>query len=169
MKIKQILGVASLIVSLGIVGMGNSNSGDEAQREVLIKTFETAKKFSLEVIEAMPESKLAYKPSAEVRSFADQIIHFSYNLQWMAENRLSEFKNPPGAWSPPEGTSLSKTELTQKVGEWHDNFIQSIQETEMEPDRLLAIVMSMARHSYHHRGQAVVYLRLNGIKPPSYQ
>ena len=31
------------------------------------------------------------------------------------------------------------------------------------------IVLAMFIHTAHHRGQAEVYLRVNGIKPPSYR
>ena len=31
------------------------------------------------------------------------------------------------------------------------------------------VILFCADHISHHRGQAVVYLRLNGIKPPQYR
>jgi uncharacterized damage-inducible protein DinB len=145
----------------------------------MVAEWERAKLGTQEYIEAMPEEHIGFKPTPEIRSFAEQYLHIA-NGNYMFGSRSSGAKNPQ------EGQNLEKMEellkskaaLRQAVLASYDFVISAVkgmteaqldEEIEffrMKMPRYLALTKGIEHHA-HHRGQTTIYLRLKGITPPS--
>jgi uncharacterized damage-inducible protein DinB len=146
----------------------------------IVTDFERAKAMSLAYIEAMPDDQFTFKPTPEIRSFAEQMLH-------AAQGNIGLSANGTGAESiygtvnlEKDETLQSKTEVTRIVTESYDFAIKSIKG--MDPSTFgeivergpykvtrLGWVQKADEHNTHHRGQCAIYLRLAGITPPDYQ
>jgi uncharacterized damage-inducible protein DinB len=129
-----------------------------------------------EAAAAMPADKFGYRTGAEVRSFGQIIAHVT-GAQYLYCSQATGMKMPPdilkqlGALRPfsdvpTEGKARAydKTELSALL-------IQSIAfcKTAYESTgaRNWRRLIDNIAHSNEHYGNLVVYLRLNGIVPPS--
>nr|WP_229364572.1 DinB family protein [Fibrella aestuarina] len=144
----------------------------------LTADWQRAKEYTKEYLDAMPEDGVGFKPTAEIRSFAEQLLHLAnanYNFGAMAS----------GKPNPMQGKSLekmddlkSKAALTKAVMDSYDFMIDAVKgmtdaqlaevvkmgQREMSREVLLAKAFE---HQTHHRGQCTVYIRLKGVKPPN--
>ena len=141
-----------------------------------------AKAGALEFIEAMPENLLGFRPSADVFSFAEQFIHIgqaNYLFAALASGRDNPFDRSKG--NDPmanEELKTKKAELAAFTAASYDFVVDalgsippaSLAETitfyKYELTREAAFSKALEHHA-HHRGQTVVYFRVNGLKPPS--
>lgn len=135
-----------------------------------------ARDYTIRVAELMPENKYDYRPTKEEMSFGEQIRHMAGNLYWLSSSYVT--KDPP----PPFDTTkkkFSKKEIITELKSAYSYTYSAL--TKMMPEQLgdtvtffagpmnkLQIINLINDHQAHHRGQCIVYLRLNGIKPPDY-
>lgn len=143
----------------------------------MLKDWERAKVFTKEYLDAMPEDGTNFKPTPEIRSFAEQMLHLAGgNFMFAAQ--------AGGKTNPYQGKNLeqmeemkNKSALEKVVMESYDFVISSLKD--MQPAKLAENMkffnMDMTRelvfhklfeHQTHHRGQTTVYIRLKGVKPP---
>ncbi|MEZ0610513.1 DinB family protein [Fibrella sp. WM1] len=144
----------------------------------LTADWQRAKDYTKEYLDAMPEDGVGFKPTAEIRSFAEQMLHLAnanYNFGAMVS----------GKPNPMQGKSLEKMDdmktkaaLTKAVMDSYDFMIDAVKgltdaqlaesvkmgQREMSREVLLAKAFE---HQTHHRGQCTVYIRLKGVKPPN--
>ncbi len=139
--------------------------------EEIIKKWKGNKRYTLKIIEAMPEENFYFKPVTEMKTFQSQASHIT---TWLRTH--SRFVT---------GTEFVKVRMNTKtlildaLNDFFDNFINTL--VQMNTDQLTEeldvwygkttryqIANIMDNHLSHHRGQMIVYLRLNGINPPSY-
>jgi hypothetical protein len=141
--------------------------------------------------EAMPAEKWSYRPAqglfksekptfgpAEVRTFAEQVKHIACaNLAFAAE--LDGIK-PPEACDK-GGPSPAKTRVELLVylrdsfvalkkslsGITAKNMYDPIEGPYAGPNTRLGLAAVCVWHAADHYGQMIIYLRLNGIVPPS--
>jgi uncharacterized damage-inducible protein DinB len=135
-----------------------------------------------EYIDAMPEDGIAFKPTPEIRSFAEHYLHVAgtnYAFASAASGRdnphdMMKGKNPEQM----EDLKQAKAGLLEFVSASYDFMINAVKglsdsaldedveffKMKMRRDVLLAKAME---HHAHHRGQTTIYLRLKGIIPPS--
>lgn len=141
-----------------------------------IERLEHSKDYTLAVAQLMPDEKYAFRPSPEEMSFAEQLVHISGNLAWLSTSYLSGAANPI---SEADKKAVSKKEVIAIVTKTFDYALQVLRQfksTQLAdtvsffagPLNKLQIINLVNDHQSHHRGQLLVYLRLNGIKPPSY-
>ncbi|WP_290790024.1 DinB family protein [Flavihumibacter sp. UBA7668] len=141
-----------------------------------IERLEHSKNYTLAVAQSMPDKKYSYRPSPEEMSFAEQLIHISGNLAWLSTSYLSGAVNPI---SEMDKKAISKKEVMDVVTKTYDYALQVLRQfksTQLAdtvsffagPLNKLQIINLLNDHQSHHRGQLLVYLRLNGIKPPAY-
>lgn len=135
-----------------------------------------AKAYTLAVAEAMPESKYGFKPTAEEMSFGEQLLHLAAILDWHTSTYILNEANPYKA--PAEG-KFKKEVVIATVTQAYDYALNTLNHFDIShltdtvqflfgPLSKLQIMNLMNDHQTHHRGQMLVYLRLNGIKPPAY-
>jgi hypothetical protein len=137
------------------------------------KHFAALSKLSVEVAQAMPSDHYNFKPHPESMDFGQLMSHIATtNYQFCAGLKDAAPPNPP---SPKDKDGVVK--FLSDSFDYCSGIIPTLTEAQLSsvhnsPDgRLLGreILLAMYVHVAHHRGQAEIYLRDNGIKPPSYR
>ncbi len=143
----------------------------------MVKEWERAKAYTKEYLDTMPEPGYALKPTPEMRSFAEQMLHLTDGNYGIVSAASGE-KSPVGFGESEKVTDKSKANVTKLVMDGYDFVINSIKK--MTPAQLNENVKLFGRfdvtkgaalakcfeHQTHHRGQTTVYIRLAGAKPP---
>ncbi len=170
MKVKQ-LTTLCLALCITIFAQAQTSVSD------IVKEWERAKAYTREYLDSMPESGYALKPTPEMRSFAEQMLHLTdanYGLVAAATGS----KSPIGQGESEKTADKSKANVTKLVMAGYDFVIGNI--NKMTPAQLGETIKLFGRfdltkgtalakgfeHQTHHRGQTTVYLRLAGAKPP---
>jgi uncharacterized damage-inducible protein DinB len=145
----------------------------------LVTEWQRAKDYTKEYLDAMPEDGVSYKPTPDIRSFAEQMLHLA-NANYMFASMAT------GKANPMAGKSLEKMEdmktkaaLTKAVMDSYDFAIDAVKgltdaqlaenvkfgnRGEMSRELVLAKAFE---HQTHHRGQTTIYIRMKGVKPPN--
>jgi uncharacterized damage-inducible protein DinB len=127
----------------------------------------------------MPENGYALKPTKEMRSFAEQMMHLAATNEAFAAD-LSTSASPGTPPSTPKPASTKAEVLTQVLASYDTviHHIQSLTAVELNASVKLfgQFILSNEQawqkgfeHQAHHRGQTTVYLRMAGITPPAEQ
>jgi len=170
---KAIKFLSAVCLLIGYVGSANA----QQPIDEMVKEWERAKAYTKEYLDAMTEAGYALKPTPEMRSFAEQMLHLTDANYGFAAAASGE-KSPVGPGESEKTTDKSKANVTNLVMAGYDFVINSIKK--MTPAQLAEqtrlfnrfdMTKGMAlnklfEHQSHHRGQATVYLRLAGVRPP---
>ncbi len=170
---KKITLFLSLLLSFGAFQTVNAQSSVND----MVKEWERAKTYTKEYLDAMPESGYALKPTPEMRSFAQQMLHLTDGNYAISSVAMGE-KSPIGQGESEKTTDISKANVTKLVMAGYDFVISGIKK--MTPTQLNENIklfgsfemtkgVALAKcfeHQTHHRGQTTVYIRLAGAKPP---
>jgi len=170
MKLQKLL--LTLCLALGICQVVQA----QASIDETVKEWERAKAYTKEYLDAMPESGYALKPTPEMRSFAEQMLHLTdggYGFSSAATGM-----KPSVADLEKSTTDKSKANITKIVLDGYDFIIASMKKLtpaqmnepvkvfgRFEMSRGMALAKAF-EHQTHHRGQTTVYIRLAGAKPP---
>ena len=169
-KIKTLLLV---LFAIGAAQVANAQTSVEE----MVKDWERAKVYTKEYLDAMPESGYALKPTPEMRSFAEQMLHMTDGNYGFISAATGE-TSPVGMGESEKSTDKSKENVTKLVMAGYDYVIGSIKK--MSPAQLEEATTLFGRfemtkgealnkcfeHQTHHRGQSTVYIRLAGAQPP---
>ncbi len=149
-----------------------------ASKEQMMKDWNRAKEYTKEYLDAMPADGLNFKPTPEVKSFAEQMLH-------IASANFMFFSAAAGIPNPYQDKDLEKMEafktkeaLTKIVMESYDYAIKAVEGIKEEQlstninffDMQIATGLAIDKafeHQTHHRGQTTIYLRLKGVTPPA--
>ena len=140
------------------------------KQEFLVK-WRNSKKYTLEVIEAMPRDTFGYKPNEDMKSFAGEALHICNGMFFAS----GQFLNVPK--QDFEGDKRSKADIISYVNTAYDvveKAVETIDEFETEIKFWVGNISKrklfnfLNDHITHHRAKMIVYLRMNGIKPPRY-
>jgi len=150
-------------------------------QDLVIPTFlekwENSKNYLLEIAEAMPEDKYSYKPTERQMEFKQQLSHIRANMLWLSNSYFLDKKG-----IKEQGLEIevkSKAEIIKLLSESFDTVTEIIKNAKPEdlgtkvkffagPKTKLQILNLLQDHVTHHRGQLLVYLNLNEIKPPRF-
>lgn len=123
----------------------------------------------------MPEDLYDFKPTADVMSFKEQLLHIAKNMQWLSTSYLLSGKEP----IKNDSTFLTKKAIISRLNSAFD--IGTLAHQNLSPEQLdetvsffagpktkRQILILLHDHQTHHVGQIIVYLRLKGIKPPAF-
>ena len=145
-------------------------------RSGIIDALNKSKTMTLTIIEQMPNDFFGFKYTPEAMSFGEQFRH-------CAVYSFSQFAGRIGVKNPLEGkkpkVDLSKQEVIDITNLMYDTL--NTWASEISEEKLMSDIefsgeniptwrffYAMENHIIHHRGQAIVYLRLKGIKPNGY-
>ena len=141
----------------------------------IVATWQRAVTEILDVAEAMPEDKYGYKPTPEIATFRDQLVHVAGIAQRFidtAKGTKSEPAHPHATMTKAEVIALMKQ--TFQTGE---GMLASLSDAQLlEPVKFPFGDRTVSRFTFwqgplyqirNHHGQLVVYLRMNGIVPPT--
>jgi len=149
----------------------------QATIDEMVKDWERAKAYTKEYLDAMPETGYSLKPTPEMRSFAEQMLHLT-DANYAFASAASGEKSPVGLGESEKTTDKSKANVDKLIMAGYDFVINSIKK--MTPEQLKETTKLFGRfemtkraaidksfeHQTHHRGQTTVYIRLAGSKPP---
>ncbi len=161
---------------VALLGLSSFQPADSVSG--MVADWKRAKEFTQEYLEAMPADGLDYKPTPEIRSFKEQMLHLANgNFNFIAA--ASDKDNPY------KGKNLEKMDefngkeaLTKVVLESYDFAISALSASSdaglEAPVKLFGRDITRGQayakgfeHQTHHRGQATIYIRMKGIKPPN--
>ena len=132
-------------------------------------------KYTEDVMNTLPDSLWNFKPVKEEMSFREQVLHITQNMYWLSSTYLND-KNT-GLKIKDEGQSIQEIKTKyQEIAKYTIGVLRNLRENDLtEKVHFFAgnltrwqIFELMHDHHTHHRGQIIVYLRLNGFKPPKY-
>jgi uncharacterized damage-inducible protein DinB len=137
------------------------------------KHFDALSKLSVAVAQAMPPEQYAFRPHPESMTFGELISHIATtNYQFCAG--LKDVDTPT---LPSPNDKDATVKFMSDSFDYCASVIPSLTDEQLNkahnsPDGRLPgreILLAMYIHVAHHRGQAEIYLRDKGIRPPSYR
>lgn len=155
-----------------------------AQQNDFIKEYlerlENSKKYLILVAETMPEDKYDFKATPDSMSFAENLMHIGWAMDWHSQSLMGG--REARDWNTDTELKVgnkSKKEMIAKIDETFEKTIKFISNFDINKleERLdyfgsdrtkRQILLLLADHITHHRGQMLVYIRLNGLIPPRY-
>ena len=148
-----------------------------------VAEWQRAKQYTKAYLDAMPEDGYAFKPTQEIRSFAQQMLHIA-DANYVLVNVASDKPNPIGETFASsheineKTVSPTKGAVTKAVMDSYDFVISTLQN--MTPDQMQEMTKigkhdisrsglygKAFEHQTHQRGQTTIYLRLKGVTPPA--
>jgi uncharacterized damage-inducible protein DinB len=175
-------------------GAGGAASAQEAAKEAwpspfarkwhasFVEHWKDTREYSLAVLEAMPEDGYTSKPNPAQMSFGEQMRHHAAaNVAYFDAFGLVP---RPEILKNAQATPAGSKEAVRKYAEASFDFVLDVLGRMSERDLSRAdlvlrpgtpphsgidICLRAYTHTAHHRGQAVVYLRVRGITPPAWK
>lgn len=170
MRTSKLLIAICFLLSLGFVAKAQTSAD-------MIKEWERAKAYTKAYLETMPDSGYALKPTPDMRSFAEQMLHLT-DANYAFASMASGEKSPYGMGEAEKIADKSKANVMKVTLEGYDfviNAIKKMTAAQFKEQTKLFGKFDMTKqqvlekdfeHQTHHRGQTTVYLRLAGAKPP---
>lgn len=145
-------------------------AGDGAE---YAKHFAPLGQLSVAVADAMPAEKYDFKPHPESMTFGELMAHIATtNYQFCAglkDAKVPELPNPRGKEGISKFLSDSFQYCTGVIDGMTADQLAAVHDS---PDGRMPgreVLLAMYIHVAHHRGQAEIYLRDVGIRPPGYR
>lgn len=129
----------------------------------LLNTIEKSRNYTLAVAEAMPSNFYGFKPTDSVWSFNQLMNHIAYGIQWWEDNFIKKIESP---WNPPSDKT-TKEETINFIQQCYDGLQKTITNEKANDDSMRGLWATLD-HITHHRGQAIIHLRLVGAVVPEY-
>jgi len=136
-----------------------------------------SREYTLAVLDKMPDEHLTFRPTPEEWTFSQQLTHIADGSLLIAAPLHGD--KPVYSGAPPR--QLARAELKKHLEHSYDYVTEAFQRLPNDaageqPVEFLGggkmlkrdLCYRLLDHVAHHRGQAVVYLRLKGITPPEY-
>ncbi|MDX1982077.1 MAG: DinB family protein [Bryobacteraceae bacterium] len=155
---------------------GWNNAFAKQWRDTFIHHWQDTRTYTLAIFDAMPADGMEVKPNPAQRGFADQFDHIA-----RANNAYFKAFNIGQAPEPPKVKDRDSVRTFLAASfDWIDEVLRKMTEKELvradykfsprlPPHSGTDLCMRAYMHTAHHRGQAVVYLRVKGITPPAWK
>ena len=160
---------------------------DNQQKEISPKTpftkmylpvWEEAIEHCLAVADAMPDSLYTYKPTEVSKTFAEQMVHIATSTELLTKRYVQGMDVQPVRLNTSTMTKAEIIELMKKCFAYTTNIIHTIEQKQLdetcimyhsqnEVSRAFAFFY-VQDHVANHRAKANLYVRMNGIEPPTY-
>ena len=165
--------VAAALAILGIVGSAAAQSGFPATSFLtpVKAAWESTRNLVIGIVEIMPEDKYDFKPTPNVRTFRDNVIHL------VGENYLFFGRVAGENLGNPAQNLKSRDELIKALREsyeygakvWagltEEKALEMIEVRGQKVQRWSAMLAAI-QDNMNHYGNLVIYVRLNGLVPP---
>ena len=140
----------------------------------LVATWQRAATEIIDVAEAMPEEKYGYKPTPEVATFRDQLVHLAGITQRFIDSAKGTKSESEHHKAMTKAEVIGLLKHTFQTGQ---ETLGSLTDAQLlEPVKFPFGDRTVTRFTFwlgplyqvrNHHGQLVVYLRMNGIVPPT--
>jgi uncharacterized damage-inducible protein DinB len=167
----------SLLFTLMALVFISSSAFAQFTQTQQVAEWQRAKAYTKAYLDAMPADGYGFKPTPEIRSFAQQMLHLA-DANFFFISTASGKPSPAGKVSVEKTIAPTKEAVTKTVMDSYDFVISSLQN--MTPDQMQEMTSVEGRtmsksnifgkafeHQTHHRGQTTIYLRLKGVTPPN--
>ena len=146
--------------------------------KMYLPVWQEAMKHCLEVAEAMPENLYAYQPTEVSKSFAEQMVHIATSTQLLTKRYVQGMDVKPERLDASKMTKAEIISLLKERFAYTTNVVHTIEQKQLdelcimyhsknEVSRAFALFY-VQDHLANHRAKANLYIRMNGIEPPSY-
>ena len=179
-----------LFIVLGTLAfMKTGKTRHEKPRPTFHEFFEGTRSYTMELAEAMPADKYTFRPTDSVRSFGEQMAHIAMSSKMLLDVFIK------GGSMPTEEGFKEADKIEQEMGKNKEACIKALEEAfedirttydSMTPEQLEETFVVpfdpngasfnkhkgfefVKDHLLHHRGQALVSLRMQGIPAPPYR
>lgn len=171
------------LITLIVINLTTSSLSAQQNNSFIkeyLERLENSKKYLILIAENMPEEKYDFKATQESMSFAENLMHIGWAMDWHSQSLMGG--REARDWNTDTELKVnnkSKQEMISKINETFDKTIEFISNFSISllDERLdyfgsdrtkRQVLLLLADHITHHRGQMLVYMRLNGQKPPRY-
>jgi uncharacterized damage-inducible protein DinB len=180
-SLRYLFGIMALYLVFGVVCFAQQASPNKLTATArMTADWTRARDYTKEYLDAMPEDGLNFKPTPEIRSFAEQMLHLA-NANFNFISAATGIPNPYDKKNLEKMSeySANKAALTKVVLESYDFALSAIpkgDENKLNESFKLFGRFELTRaaafdkafeHQTHQRGQTTIYLRLKGVTPPS--
>src|SRR6185437_15986338 len=131
-----------LLITLLVLAFSGSPAFAQFTQSQMINEWQRAKAYTKEYLDAMPEDGYSFKPTPEIRSFADQMLHLASTNYFFA-SAASRKSNPAGQTALEKTVSPTKETVTKVVMDSYDFMIGALQS--MAPGKM----DEMAKGKFH--------------------
>lgn len=139
--------------------------------------WERSSNVTMQYARIMPAEKYNFRPTDEVRTFAEQMLHVAGSLGYFGS--LIDGSTPPVSDFDPAGKSKQDIlGIMEQMFDYMEGVIRGMsEETAAETVTIFGGAATVTKaetamiardHMTHHRGQTTTYLRLNDMQPPRY-
>ena len=146
--------------------------------KMYLPIWQEAMKHCLEVANAMPENLYSYKPTEVSKTFAEQMVHIATSTQLLTKRYVQGMNVKPKKLDASKMTKAEIINLLKEHFAYTTNVILTIEQKQLdelcimyhsknEVSRAFALFY-VQDHLANHRAKANLYVRMNGIEPPSY-
>lgn len=148
----------------------------QSYQDEFLSRWAGSEQYSLDVLNRMPDSGIQFKVDSSAMSFGEQLIHMGKTISMLSKNFLKAKTfdltiNPANA---------SKDEIARYISACYRYGAESVRNLNEEDlnEEITAmgsqvnrrqVLTLMLDHTTHHRGGAVVYLRIYGAEPPPFR
>jgi hypothetical protein len=175
--------IMSKLRVLVLLGFGIPALAQSSMKDALVTHWKVTTDFTIAVAKLMPAESYGFRPVPEELSFGQLMVQ-------IAGANLSACANASGLARPQIPPKIAQAVREEKADVPKDDAVQFLADSfafcnqavaSIAPEKLGDVVGPANRkmtafewlwayftHTAHHRGQAEVYLRLKGIKPPDY-
>jgi uncharacterized damage-inducible protein DinB len=140
------------------------------------QVWERASEYTLEVAKAMPEENYGFKPQEDAMTFGGQLLHIVDNISFLTRLISGESKTFYDRTKAEELNKDEIIEILENANDYVGSLISGIstddlntaiefRKLEMSKENIFYLLRD---HQVHHRGQCIVYLRMAGVKAPTY-
>jgi len=187
LAVRYLIGTIAISVALALVGVAQTASGSSAKPTamsaapdhiaMMVADWTRARDYTKEYLDAMPEEGYSFKPTPEVRSFAEQFLHLA-NANYGFAAGATGVASTSKVNLEKTDSMKTKAACTKAVLDSYDFVIGAIKGFDLkksgeqiklfgsvETNRGLALAKAF-EHQTHHRAQTTIYLRLKGVTPP---
>jgi len=163
-----------VILLLSVTASAQFNNGAKTQ---IIKEWQRAKAYTLEYLDAMPADQYGFRAQDSIRSFAQQMLHLAQDIVIMVSVATGKDRIWQGQILEQRSSAQTADSIRYFVTAGYDYGIDAIEKMDAAKleekikhrkfeETRFAWLLKAFEHQTHHRGQATIYIRLLGIKPP---
>jgi len=175
----QVLALCLVLMATAAVGRAQEMKGFRAD---LIGQLEYVQKQILDLENAIPDAKMTWRPSKEVRSISEVYSHIAFGNYFVG--KFAGFPLPEGvvAAAPADETKWEKMSTDKKVIREQivksfahvENAIKTMSDASLEnmvdffgnKMTVRSVLLGLLSHTHEHLGQSIAYARMQGVVPP---
>lgn len=169
-------GILFLAMAAGINHAVAQTMHSDSIKAQLVKDWERAKAYTNEYLAAMPADKYNARAVDSIRSFSEQMLHLAAGTFGLTASGSGKARVYQGFNMEKSPGAQNKDSVTYYVNASYDYAIDAIknmdgmklaERTGRFNESRISYLMKAFEHQTHHRGQATIYIRLQGIRPPA--